>query len=36
MLGIALAPITGQLVTDLIAERPLSIDIAALAPDRFD
>jgi D-amino-acid dehydrogenase len=36
MLGITLAPITGQLVADLIAERRPSIDIAALAPDRFD
>jgi D-amino-acid dehydrogenase len=36
MLGITLAPITGQLVADLIAERRPSIDIASLAPDRFD
>jgi D-amino-acid dehydrogenase len=35
MVGMTLASITGQLVADLVAERPSTIDITALSPDRY-
>jgi D-amino-acid dehydrogenase len=35
MIGMSLGPITGQLVADLVAGRPPSIDIALLRPQRF-
>ncbi len=35
MIGITLAPVTGQLVTALINEEPPSIDLSLLHPDRF-
>jgi len=35
MKGVALAPITGQLVAQLVGGEPTEFDIAALRPDRF-
>lgn len=35
MMGLSLAPITGRLVAELIADRPTSIDISLLSPDRY-
>ena len=35
MLGVSMAPSTGQLVTDILIGRKPSIDIAMLSPDRF-
>lgn len=35
MIGISLAPITGKLVSELITEKPLSVDIAPLSLRRF-
>jgi len=35
MMGLSLAPITGQLVAELLGGRPPSIDLTLLAPDRF-
>ena len=35
MLGLALAPVTGRLVAELIAGEPASHDLAPLSPNRF-
>ncbi len=35
MLGMTLAPVTGKLVADLVAERPTDLPIDALSPARF-
>ncbi len=35
MMGVSLAPITGELVADVVQGAPPSIDIGALRPDRF-
>ena len=35
MLGLALAPVTGRLVAELIAGEPPSHDLAPLSPNRF-
>ena len=35
MMGLSLAPVTGHLVAQLVAEESLSIDIGALSPTRF-
>ena len=35
MLGLTLAPITGRLIADLVSERPGSIPIDAVSPNRF-
>jgi D-amino-acid dehydrogenase len=35
MIGVSLGPITGKLVTDLICNHPIDIDISPLATDRF-
>jgi D-amino-acid dehydrogenase len=35
MIGISLAPVTGKLVADIVAERTPSIDLRLLHPDRF-
>jgi D-amino-acid dehydrogenase len=35
MIGISLAPVTGKLVSDIVAERTPSIDLTLLHPDRF-
>jgi D-amino-acid dehydrogenase len=35
MMGLAMAPITGQLVAQLIAGEPTSVDLAPFCPDRF-
>lgn len=35
MTGISLGPITGKLISELISEKKLSIDIAPFRPDRF-
>lgn len=35
MIGISLAPVTGKLISDIVAERTPSIDLTLLAPDRF-
>ncbi len=35
MMGVSLAPISGKLVTQLIAGEPPDIDIALLSPDRY-
>lgn len=35
MMGVSLAPITGKLVSQLIAGEPPTIDISLLSPDRF-
>ena len=35
MLGFSLAPVTAALVADLVAERPVDLDLALLAPERF-
>jgi D-amino-acid dehydrogenase len=35
MLGFSLGPVTGNLVADLLGERPLPFAIGALAPERF-
>jgi len=36
MMGISLGPATGKLVTELVDERPTSMDIAAFHPERFN
>ncbi len=36
MLGITLAPITGKLVSDLILNQPIALDMKALHPGRFN
>jgi D-amino-acid dehydrogenase len=33
--GLMAAPATGQIISDLVADRPPRIDIAAFRPDRF-
>lgn len=35
MLGLTLAPITGKLIADLVAERPTELPLEALSPARF-
>ena len=35
MMGLAMAPITGQLVAQLLAGEPTRVDLAPLNPDRF-
>ncbi len=35
MLGLSLAPITGQAIADLVAERPTEIPLDAVSPTRF-
>lgn len=35
MLGVSLAPITGRILADLLAERPPFCDLTLLSPDRF-
>ena len=35
MLGLTMAPITGSLVADIVAERPPSVSLDRLDPDRF-
>jgi D-amino-acid dehydrogenase len=35
-IGMTAAPMTGRIVADLAAGRPVSIDIAPFAPGRFD
>ena len=35
MMGLSLGPATGKLVSEIIANTPLSMDIAALTPERF-
>ena len=35
MLGMTMAPATGRLVSDIIAERPTHIDAAPFSPARF-
>jgi D-amino-acid dehydrogenase len=35
MLGMSLGPITGQLVAELATGAPPTVDVSALAPDRF-
>jgi D-amino-acid dehydrogenase len=34
MMGVSLGPITGRLVAEIVSRRPLSMDIAALDPER--
>ena len=36
MLGVSLAPITGKLVTDIIAKKPFDHEMQMLSPDRFN
>lgn len=35
MMGLSLAPVTGKLVAEILTNRPTSIALGALAPDRF-
>jgi D-amino-acid dehydrogenase len=35
MLGLTLAPVTGMLIADLVAERPSDLPVEALSPTRF-
>ncbi len=35
MMGLSLAPITGQLMSELLSGEPLTIDLTALSPDRY-
>ncbi|MCS6777696.1 MAG: FAD-dependent oxidoreductase [Chloroherpetonaceae bacterium] len=35
MLGVSLAPVTGQILADLLADRPPCCDLTLLSPDRF-
>jgi D-amino-acid dehydrogenase len=35
MMGVSLGPITGKLVAEIVSRRPLSLDIAALDPERY-
>ena len=35
MMGVSLAPVTGKLVAELVAEEKLSLDIASYSPNRF-
>ncbi len=35
MMGVSLAPVTGKLVAELVAEEKLSLDIALYSPNRF-
>lgn len=35
MLGISLAPVTGKLVSEIVAGKPTSVDCALLRPDRY-
>jgi D-amino-acid dehydrogenase len=35
MMGITLAPVTGQIVREIVTGQPPSFDLAALSPDRF-
>lgn len=34
MMGVSLGPVTGKLIADIVSRRPLSLDIAALDPER--
>lgn len=36
MMGLSLAPITGQLIAQLLSGEKPSIDLTALSPDRFN
>jgi D-amino-acid dehydrogenase len=36
MMGLSLAPITGQLIAQLLSGEKPSIDLSALSPDRFN
>lgn len=36
MMGLSLAPVTGQLIAELLDGRPASIPLELLSPDRFD
>lgn len=36
MMGVSLGPATGKLVSEMVAEEPLSLSIQALDPERFD
>jgi D-amino-acid dehydrogenase len=36
MIGISLAPVTGKLVSDIVAERTPSVDLTLMHPDRFE
>ena len=36
MMGLSLAPITGQLIAQLLSGEKSSIDLSALSPDRFN
>ena len=35
MLGLTLAPVTGKMIADIVAERPSDLPLAALSPARF-
>jgi D-amino-acid dehydrogenase len=35
MLGLSLAPVTGKMIADLVAERPTELPLEALSPARF-
>ncbi len=35
MLGLTLAPITGRIIADLVAERSTDLPLQALSPARF-
>ena len=36
MLGLSLAPVTGKLIADLVAERPTDLPLEAISPARFN
>ncbi|MDJ0749350.1 MAG: FAD-dependent oxidoreductase [Woeseiaceae bacterium] len=36
MLGLSLAPVTGKLIADLVAERPTDLPLEAVSPTRFN
>ena len=35
MLGMTLAPVTGKIIADLVAERPTELPVDAVSPARF-
>lgn len=35
MLGITMAPVTGKLISEIVADQKTTVDITALSPDRF-
>mgnify|MGYP001556574611 FL=1 len=35
MLGLTLAPVTGRLIADLVAERNVDLPVEAISPGRF-